>query len=594
MHLALAVADVVVGRSGRRHGVRARRAGHPGRLRPAARRATASSGSTPPRSSPRAAGCSSTTTTSIPPGCSPTCPSCWSGTRPPRPVRAWAAPRRASACATRPPGSPGSSRPSCPRRAQGAQAARGRRSSAGCTSSGSAVRACRRSPPCSPRAGWSVSGSDAADGPALPALREAGVTVHVGHDAALVDGVDTLVVSSAVRESNPELARARALGIRVLHRSEALAALMVGRDAVAVAGAHGKTTTSAMVATALLDAGADPSFAIGGTVLTADGPLGGSRDGSGPGLRRGGRRVRRLVPRVRAAGRRRDERRARPPRPLRLRGGVRGRVRGVRRAHPARAARSWRAPTTRVRCASSTAPAPSWPRATSTSSPTARRRRRTSWWATCDPTAPAWSVDLTTPDGVLTVRLAVPGVHNALNAGGAWAAVRRLGTDPVAAATGLGGVPRDRSPVRGPGDRGRRPRGRRLRPPPDGGRRAAPAGALGRRRRAACSSCSSRTSTRAPARSPTEFGAAFDLADVVVVTDVYAAREDPDPDVTGALIVDRVPTAGQGDLRPGPPRRRPRRRAGRPARATCCSPSAPATSRSWRRSSLDELAGEPA
>ena len=68
----------------------------------------------------------------------------------------------------------------------------------------------------------------------------------------------------------------------MLHRSEALAALMVDRDAVAVAGAHGKTTTSAMIATALLHAGADPSFAIGGTVLSADGPLGGGRDGAGP------------------------------------------------------------------------------------------------------------------------------------------------------------------------------------------------------------------------------------------------------------------------------------------------------------------------
>ena len=105
--------------------------------------------------------------------------------------------------------------------------------------------------------------------------------MHVGHDAALVDGVDTVVISSAVRESNPELARARERGLRVLHRSEALASLMVDRDAVAVAGAHGKTTTSAMIATALLHAGADPSFAIGGTVFSADGPLGGGRDGAG-------------------------------------------------------------------------------------------------------------------------------------------------------------------------------------------------------------------------------------------------------------------------------------------------------------------------
>jgi UDP-N-acetylmuramate--alanine ligase len=124
--------------------------------------------------------------------------------------------------------------------------------------------------------GVPVQGSDAADGPALAALRDDGVRVWVGHDAAHVVGpdgplVDTLVVSSAVRESNPELAAARAAGIRVLHRSEALARLMVGRRSVAVAGAHGKTTTSAMVATVLTACGTDPSYAIGGSVRVREG-----------------------------------------------------------------------------------------------------------------------------------------------------------------------------------------------------------------------------------------------------------------------------------------------------------------------------------
>lgn len=124
--------------------------------------------------------------------------------------------------------------------------------------------------------GVEVQGSDAADGPALAALRADGVRVWVGHDAAHVVGpdgralVDTVVVSSAVRETNPELAAARGAGVRVLHRSQALAALMVGRRAVAVAGAHGKTTTSAMVATVLRACGTDASFAIGGTVRVRD------------------------------------------------------------------------------------------------------------------------------------------------------------------------------------------------------------------------------------------------------------------------------------------------------------------------------------
>ncbi|MGG5257591.1 UDP-N-acetylmuramate--L-alanine ligase [Phycicoccus avicenniae] len=114
--------------------------------------------------------------------------------------------------------------------------------------------------------GVRVSGSDAADGPVLASLREAGATVWVGHDAAHLEGVDTVVVSSAVREDNPELAAAWAAGLRVLHRSQALAALLAGSRAVAVAGANGKTSTTAMLVVALTEAGADPSYACGGEV----------------------------------------------------------------------------------------------------------------------------------------------------------------------------------------------------------------------------------------------------------------------------------------------------------------------------------------
>jgi UDP-N-acetylmuramate--alanine ligase len=114
--------------------------------------------------------------------------------------------------------------------------------------------------------GVRVSGSDAADSPVLDALRDAGATVSVGHEPGHLDGVDTVVVSSAVPEDNPEIAGARAAGLRVLHRSQALAALTAGRRCVAVAGANGKTTTTAMLAVALTAAGADPSFAVGGEV----------------------------------------------------------------------------------------------------------------------------------------------------------------------------------------------------------------------------------------------------------------------------------------------------------------------------------------
>lgn len=114
--------------------------------------------------------------------------------------------------------------------------------------------------------GAAVTGSDAHASQAVERLRAAGVAVHVGHDAAAVPPTAVVVVSTAIKESNPELAAARARGQQVLHRSQALALAAEGRDFVAVAGAHGKTTTSGMLAEALLHAGADPSFAIGGVV----------------------------------------------------------------------------------------------------------------------------------------------------------------------------------------------------------------------------------------------------------------------------------------------------------------------------------------
>jgi UDP-N-acetylmuramate--alanine ligase len=109
-----------------------------------------------------------------------------------------------------------------------------------------------------------VSGSDAKDSPGLAMLRALGADIHVGHDVAHLAATDTVVVSSAVRETNPELAAARARGLLVLHRSQALAAVMRGRRAIAVAGTHGKTTTTSMLTVALQACGADPSFAIGG------------------------------------------------------------------------------------------------------------------------------------------------------------------------------------------------------------------------------------------------------------------------------------------------------------------------------------------
>ncbi len=126
--------------------------------------------------------------------------------------------------------------------------------------------------------GVPVSGSDAAPSELLESLAALGADVHVGHAAANVAETDTLVVSTAIRPDNPELAEARVRGIRVLHRATALASVMLGSRGVAVAGTHGKTTTTSMLTTILRGCGADPSYVIGG--ILAETGLG-AADGSG-------------------------------------------------------------------------------------------------------------------------------------------------------------------------------------------------------------------------------------------------------------------------------------------------------------------------
>ncbi|MFD3475723.1 UDP-N-acetylmuramate--L-alanine ligase [Streptomyces sp. NPDC058695] len=113
--------------------------------------------------------------------------------------------------------------------------------------------------------GAQVAGSDSRESATAEALRSLGATVHIGHDAAhLAPDATCVVVSSAIRADNPELARAAELGIPVVHRSDALASLMNGLRPIAVAGTHGKTTTTSMLAVSLSSLGLDPSYAIGG------------------------------------------------------------------------------------------------------------------------------------------------------------------------------------------------------------------------------------------------------------------------------------------------------------------------------------------
>lgn len=116
--------------------------------------------------------------------------------------------------------------------------------------------------------GIKTSGSDQSDSTALRNLNRSGVKTFVGHDASQLGEARTVVISSAIRADNVELVEARKRGLRVWHRSAALAALMAGKRCVSVAGTHGKTTTTAMTAVMLSEAGRDPSYVIGGPLST--------------------------------------------------------------------------------------------------------------------------------------------------------------------------------------------------------------------------------------------------------------------------------------------------------------------------------------
>jgi len=114
--------------------------------------------------------------------------------------------------------------------------------------------------------GFDVSGSDLSESRATRHLQKIGVKIFIGHDARHIEGVDVLVVSTAVPEHNPEVQAAREARIPVVPRAEMLAELMRFKRGIAVAGTHGKTTTTSLAASLLAEAGVDPTFVIGGVV----------------------------------------------------------------------------------------------------------------------------------------------------------------------------------------------------------------------------------------------------------------------------------------------------------------------------------------
>ena len=126
--------------------------------------------------------------------------------------------------------------------------------------------------------GYNVSGSDIADNAVTQRLQKMGCLVFKGHAAENIHGADVIVVSTAINESNPEIKEARERSIPIVRRAEMLAELMRFRQGIAIAGTHGKTTTTSLVTSLLLEADLDPTFVIGGKLTSA---ASNSRLGSG-------------------------------------------------------------------------------------------------------------------------------------------------------------------------------------------------------------------------------------------------------------------------------------------------------------------------
>ncbi len=394
--------------------------------------------------------------------------------------------------------------------------------------------------------GTKVSGSDSGASATLDELAALGARVHVGHAADQLGDADTLVVSSAIRESNPELAEARSRGLRVLHRSAALASLMFGRRVIAVTGTHGKTTTTSMIATVLLETGSAPAYAIGGLLAAtgtgaADGP---GRDFVAEADESDGSFLM-YAPDVAVVTNIDADHLDNYGTVQAYRAsfvGFLGRIKpgGL-------LVTSADDPGTRDLAAQARAAAVRV--VTFGGSPDAD-------YLVTNVTTTGMETSLSVrrwPDIDLGLSIGVPGRHNALNAAAAFAAAVELGTEPARAAAALAsyrGAARRLEPkgeaggVRVLDTYAHHPtevaadlraalevvgRGTPCTGDPDG---------QGRVIAVFQPHLYSRTRIFAA-----EFGAALGLADEVVVLDVYAAREDPEPGVTGRLVADAVPGA---------------------------------------------------
>jgi UDP-N-acetylmuramate--alanine ligase len=406
--------------------------------------------------------------------------------------------------------------------------------------------------------GVAVSGSDAAPSAQLDELTALGARVAVGHSAAGLQDLgagDTLVVSSAIRPDNPELLEARRRGLRVLHRAAALASLMLGRQGIAVAGTHGKTTTTSMITTVLRHAGADPSYVIGG-ILSGTGR--GADSGRGPAFvveaDESDGSFLMLSPDAAVVTCVEADHLDNYADLAQIEAAFRafaGRISpagllvacaddpGARQLARQAAADTAAADTAAADRAAGDAAGlrivtyGTAPDADYRLSDVTPRGMATQLTITPPPASPA--------AGPVTLRIAVPGRHNALNAAAAFALAAELGLAPDQIAAGLAayGGARRRLELTGEADGVQVVDSYAHHPTELAADLAAARDVVaGGGRVIALFQPHLFSRTRIFAAG---FGAALGLADEVLVLDVYAAREDPEPGVTGRLISDAVP-----------------------------------------------------
>jgi UDP-N-acetylmuramate--alanine ligase len=381
--------------------------------------------------------------------------------------------------------------------------------------------------------GHRVTGSDQVEGPAVATLRRRGIRVHIGHDAAHLGDAELVVISTAVPADNAEVVAARAAGLPVLRRIDLLPALAATQPFLSVSGTHGKTTTTAMLATALVAAGEEPSYLVGAEVAALGGA---AAHGHGrwfvieadesDGSFLAGPRAGALVTNI-------------EPDHLEFWGGWEQLCRGFE---------EFLAGTDgpRVVCADDPTAAAVGGRVGAVAYGTVAAAAYCIEQLDLGPTGSRF--ELVHPGGREAVEVAAPGLHNALDAAGALAVAGELGVDLRAAAAGLAGFTGA---------------ARRFE------RRGAAAGVefvddyahLPTEVRAALAAGRSGGWARVVAvfqphrYSRTEalwedFATAFDDADLLLLTDIYPAGEAPRPGITGELLVDAVRSARPGiDLR---------------------------------------------